>query len=189
MPIWRRLVAADNLRKAEKTAAKVRATKLKSERATELESERAATTAQLAGWDAKCAAANPVRLSTPSSHMVSRALLQTVLKKLNELEPRMRLGGHNMGRETKELDDVKKAIEATTVEHVEKCKPDWSTEVCGGGKPPSAPLATTFLINTTQPCLSTRCRTVVAHTAAASPPPQPPFATQLPPAVARHSLG
>jgi hypothetical protein len=158
VPIWRKNVAAHNLRKEEKTAARertrVRATERATERAAVLESERAATIAGLAGWDAKYAAANPVELSTPSSHMVSRALLQTVLKKLNELEPRMRLGGHNMGRATKELDDVMKAIEATTVEHVEKCKPDWSTEV-GGGKPPSAPLATTFLINTTQLCLST----------------------------------
>jgi hypothetical protein len=66
--------------------------------------------------------------------MVSRAPLQTVLKKLNELEPRMRLGGHNMGREPLLLDDVMKAIEATIVEHVEKCetKPDWSTKVGGG---------------------------------------------------------
>ena len=39
VPIWRRLVAADNLRKAEKTAARERATA----RATVLESERAAT--------------------------------------------------------------------------------------------------------------------------------------------------
>jgi hypothetical protein len=65
--------------------------------------------------------------------MVSRALLQTVLKKLNELEPRMRLGGHNMGRAPLLLDDVMKAIKTTTVEHVEKCEtpPDWSTKVGG----------------------------------------------------------
>jgi hypothetical protein len=41
---WERLVAADNLRKAEKTAARERATA----RATVLESERAATIASLA---------------------------------------------------------------------------------------------------------------------------------------------
>jgi hypothetical protein len=57
-----------------------------------------------------------------------------VLKKLNELEPRMRLGGHSMGRATKELDDVMKEIEATTVEHIEKCKPGWSKKVGGGGR-------------------------------------------------------
>jgi hypothetical protein len=75
-----------------------------------------------------------------------------VLKKLNELKPR-RPGGHNMGRATKELDDVMKAIEATIVEHLEKCKPDWSTKV--GGKPPSSETSSIFLINTIQPCLST----------------------------------
>jgi hypothetical protein len=84
VPIWRKDVAA-------KTAA--------TERAAELERLSAATIAGLAGWDAKYAAAKPVGLlSTPSSHMVSRALLQTVLKKLNELEPGIRLGGHGMGR-------------------------------------------------------------------------------------------
>jgi hypothetical protein len=128
--IWRKKVAAVNLRKAEKTAATERAT----ERAAELERERAATIAGLAGWDAKCAAAQPLR--TPTIHMVSRALLQTVLKKLTELEPRMRLGGHSMGRATKELDDVMKEIKAAIVEHIEKYNPDWSTKV-GGGEPPS----------------------------------------------------
>jgi hypothetical protein len=71
----------DNLRKAEKTAATERATATEgaTERATVLESERAATIAALAPWDAKYAAANPIRLSTPSSHMVSRGLVQAVL--------------------------------------------------------------------------------------------------------------
>jgi hypothetical protein len=64
--------------------------------------------------------------------MVSRGLVQAVLKKLNELEPSMRLGGHSMGRAPELLDDAMKAIEATIVEHIEKCKPDWSTKV--GGK-------------------------------------------------------
>jgi hypothetical protein len=66
--------------------------------------------------------------------MVSRALLQTVLKKLNELEPSMRLGGHSMGRATKELDDVMKAIEATIVDYATDCdtKPDWWTKEGGG---------------------------------------------------------
>jgi hypothetical protein len=67
---WERLVAADNLRRAEKTAA--------TERAAELERQAAATIAGLADWDAKCAAANPVGLSTPTSHMVSRGLVQAV---------------------------------------------------------------------------------------------------------------
>jgi hypothetical protein len=67
--------------------------------------------------------------------MVSRALLQTVLKKLNKLEPRMRLGGHNMGRAPALLGAFMQAIEATIVEHVEKCetKPAWSTKEGGGG--------------------------------------------------------
>jgi hypothetical protein len=69
--IWCKNVAAGILRKAEKTAA--------TERAAELERQSAAAIVGLAGWDAKYAAANPVRLSTPTSHMVSRALLQTVL--------------------------------------------------------------------------------------------------------------
>jgi hypothetical protein len=86
--IWREEVAADNLRKAEKTGA---ATERATERAAELERERrAATIAGLAPWGAKYAAANPMALSTPSSHMVSRGLVQAVLKKLSELEPSMR---------------------------------------------------------------------------------------------------
>jgi hypothetical protein len=73
--IWRVKVAADNLRKAEKTAATERAT----ERAAVLERERAATIAEMADWDATYNAANPVGLSAPTSHMVSRGLVQAVV--------------------------------------------------------------------------------------------------------------
>jgi hypothetical protein len=72
---WEGLVAADNLRRATERAARARARA----RAAELERQAAATIAGLADWDAKCAAANPVGLSTPTSHMVSRGLVQAVV--------------------------------------------------------------------------------------------------------------
>jgi hypothetical protein len=57
-----------------------------------LPEEGAAVVAEVAPWDAVWAAA----LGSPCdySHMVSRALVQTVLK----MENNMRFGGHNMGK-------------------------------------------------------------------------------------------
>ena len=91
-----------------------------------LPDERAAVIAEMTAWDAKWAAENPVGLQTPGSHMVCRALVQTVLKKENELEPRMRLGGHNMGLALVLLDDAMKAMIKAIVDYAGKCdhKPD-----------------------------------------------------------------
>jgi hypothetical protein len=84
---WERLVAADNLRRATERAARARARA----RAAELERQAAATIAGLADWDAKCAAA--LSLRAPTSHMVSRGLVQAVV--IGKLKNR--LGGHNIG--------------------------------------------------------------------------------------------
>jgi hypothetical protein len=127
---WERLVAADNLRKAEKTAARERATA----RATVLESERAATIASLADWDATYNTANPIGLSSPTSHMVSRGLVQSELL-IGKLKNR--LGGHNIGLAPELLDDVMKAITATIRDYATKSEPRkgawWTKE--GGGTP------------------------------------------------------
>jgi hypothetical protein len=66
LPIWCSTVARYKARKASKRAATESAT----ERATELAKERSATITERAPWDAAWAAANPMALLTPSSHMV-----------------------------------------------------------------------------------------------------------------------
>jgi hypothetical protein len=148
LPIWDKIVAGckkkNELKRAKpkKLAAKVAAM--------QSPEERAAVVAERAPWDATYNTANPVELSTATSHMVSRGLVQAVL--IGKLKNR--LGGHNIGLAPELLADTMKAINAAIVEHIEKYTPDWSQKV-GGGETPSAPLATTFLINTIQPCLST----------------------------------
>ena len=83
---------------------------------------------------------------------MSRGLVQAVV--IDKLKNR--LGGHNIGMANKLLDDVMKEIKAGIKDYAENCDDelDWWTKE-GGGETPSAPLATTFLINTIQPCLST----------------------------------
>ena len=118
------------MRKAEKkTAATERAT----ERAAVLESERAAVVAERADWDATYNTANPVGLLKPTSHMVSRGLVQAVaIGKLKN-----RLGGHNIGLAPELLDDTMKAITATIRDYATKSEPRkgawWTKE--GGGTP------------------------------------------------------
>jgi hypothetical protein len=136
LPIWR-----ENMARYKKSFKRPSAARAKNKkRATQIAAmqspeERAAVVAEMAPWDAKWEAANPFGLSTPSNHMVSRALVQTMLKKLNELEPRMRPGGHTMGRaRTIAAGRCHEGnIKATIVKHVKNCEtlPDWWTKEGG----------------------------------------------------------
>ena len=107
-----------------------RATQEATARAALLESERAATIAALADWDATYNAANPVGLSTPTSHQVSRGLVQAVV--IGKLKNR--LGGHNIGMANELLNDVMKEIKAGIKDYAEKCDDelDWWTKEGGG---------------------------------------------------------
>jgi hypothetical protein len=59
-----------------------------------------------------------------------------VKKKKNELEPRMRLGGHDMGLAPVLLDDAMNAMRKVIEDYAGKCdpKPAWWTKV--GGRSP-----------------------------------------------------
>jgi hypothetical protein len=96
LPIWSLTFARYKKKKALKRAARK---KLAAQTAAmELPEERAAVIADVAPWDAKWAAENPVgQMQTPGSHMVCRALVQTVLIDKLKKENELRLGGHNMG--------------------------------------------------------------------------------------------
>ena len=75
------------------------------------------------------AAAKKGGLSTPSSHMVCRAIVQAVV--IGKLKNR--LGGHNIGMANKLLDDVMKEIKAGIKDYAEKCDDelDWWTKEGG----------------------------------------------------------
>jgi hypothetical protein len=128
--IWRKEVAAVNLRKAEKTAATERPT----ERAAVMESERAAVVAERADWDATYNTANPVGLYAPASesHGEPRACAGSGHWQAQE----QALGGHNIGLVPELLDDVMKEIKAAIVEHIGKYSPDWSKKAGGGSLRP-----------------------------------------------------
>ena len=134
LPIWTKQVAKFKKvipwRKLTGNYAKIKKEKLAvMVAAMQSPEERAATIAEMADWDATYNAANPVGLSTPTSHQVSRGLVQAVV--IGKLKNR--LGGHNIGMANKLLDDVMKEIKAGIKDYAEKCDDelDWWTKEGG----------------------------------------------------------